>query len=647
MATLTDTHNLAATAFLELPLGTVQPEGWLRNQLVMQADGLTGHLDEIWEPVGPNSGWLGGPGDNWERGPYYCDGLIPLAYLLGNARLIRKAENWIEWTLNSQTAEGNFGPPDNLDWWPRMVMLKALVQYYEATRDVRVIPFMTRYFRYQAEALPRRPLENWGWARGAENVYCTYWLYSITRDESLLSLAELTLTQMLDWTDVFTGFPFVRPTGFYYDAIGLTKAIPSREEFARLTNYHAHHVVNVAMGIKNPALHYLFRGDRRYRDAADLAIHNLTKHHGQVAGIFTGDEHLSGRNPSQGTELCAVVEYMFSLHILLKTFGEAKYADLLEKVAYNALPATLTKDLTAHQYDQQANQVLVSLAKRNWYDNNDEANLFGLEPNFGCCTANMHQGWPKFVKNLWFATPEGGLVAAVYAPSSVTTRVGNGTLVTITETTEYPFHDRIDLTVHVPEPTAFPLHLRIPHWCDNAEIEVNNAALPQGQAGTYYRIARRWQDGDTVRLTLPMKVTTSAWFQNSAGIERGPLVFALRIKERWQKLRGAEPFADWEVHPDSPWNYALLLNPERPGDCFSVETGAVPFQPYDSSASPVVLKGKARRLKDWGLEQNSAGTLPMSPVTSEDADENVELVPYGAAKLRIAEFPWIAAGVKG
>src|SRR5579875_1046326 len=153
---------LAPNAFYQLPLGSVRPAGWLRRQLEIQATGLGGHLDETWADVGPNSGWLGGTGESWERGPYFLDGLIPLAYLLNDDRLKAKAQRYIDWTLTHQAANGMIGPPANNDWWPRMVMLKALAQYEEATGDPRVIPGMSRYFDHQLEALPARPLQDWG-----------------------------------------------------------------------------------------------------------------------------------------------------------------------------------------------------------------------------------------------------------------------------------------------------------------------------------------------------------------------------------------------------------------------------------------------------------------------------------------------------
>src|SRR5713101_6576130 len=163
---------LSPTAFLDLPLGAIEPTGWLRNQLEIQAEGLSGHLDEFWPDVGPDSGWLGGSGESWERGPYYLDGLLPLAYLLKDERLIAKTQPWIEWTLASQGEDGQFGPRTNEDWWSRMIMLKVMIQYAEATGDERVGPFLTNYYRFQVAHLEDRPLAGWSQARGGENMLC-------------------------------------------------------------------------------------------------------------------------------------------------------------------------------------------------------------------------------------------------------------------------------------------------------------------------------------------------------------------------------------------------------------------------------------------------------------------------------------------
>ena len=197
--------------YMELPLGAVKPDGWLKDQLDIMAAGMTGHLDQLVPKIfGERNGWLGGDGDKWERGPYWIDGLIPLAYILDDEALKAKARPWVEWALASQQENGFFGPSEDLpnedglqrdrthDWWPRMVVLKFLKQYYDATQDPRIPVFMTKYFRYQLEQLPLTPLGNWSfWAaeRGADNLYIVYWLYNLTGEEFLLDLGKIIMEQ--------------------------------------------------------------------------------------------------------------------------------------------------------------------------------------------------------------------------------------------------------------------------------------------------------------------------------------------------------------------------------------------------------------------------------------------------------------------
>ena len=176
-------------------------------------------------------------------------------------------------------------------------------------------------------------------------------------------------------------------------------------------------------------------------------IAELDKYHGLPNGMFSCDEHLAGPNPSQGSELCTVVEYMFSLEQSLAIQGDPALGDRLERLAFNALPGALTDDMWAHQYDQEPNQVECSLHREPWTTNGPESNLFGLEPNFGCCTANFHQGWPKFAASLFMLSQDDGLVAAAYAPCEVRTIVRD-TPVDVVEETSYPFRGTVRMSVN-------------------------------------------------------------------------------------------------------------------------------------------------------------------------------------------------------
>lgn len=626
---------LKPNAFLALPLGAVKPRGWLEAQEKIQASGLTGHLDEFWNDVGANSGWLGGTGESWERGPYYLDGLLPLAYQLNDWTLIAKAKKWVEWSLNSQQNSGQFGPAKNDDWWPRMVMLKVLVQYAEATGDKRVEPFMTKYFHYELRELPKRPLREWGKYRWQDNVYTVLWLYNRTGEKSLLSLARLLHEQGYDWEAQFADFRYTRKQTA--EKLGLVpdKPIPA---VAMQT-----HGVNNAMALKVAPIWWLLSGSTADKTAFERQLSELDKYHGLPNGMFSGDEHLAGPNPSQGIELCAVVESMFSYEAAFAILGQAQLADRLERIAYNALPATLSNDMWSHQYDQQPNQIACTRAHRQWSTNGNDSNLFGLEPNFGCCTANLHQGWPKFVSSLWMSTPDGGLVTVAYAPSEVRTTVNGGEII-IREETEYPFRGKVRLQIEASGTRHFPLKVRLPDWAEGASVTVNDSALPALSKATtpdgFYSIRRNWRSGDRVEISFAMKPRVTHWYHNSAAFERGPLVFSLALDGQWSQLKKyAEKSADWQVKPERPWNYAVEI-----GDCSSrVTEGSIASTPFDAKQPAVELHVKGERLASWKEEENSAGSLPLSPVSAKRNAplEQLTLIPYGAAKLRITAFPYL------
>lgn len=621
-------RTLLLRNFRFLPLNAVKPLGWLKRQLEIQADGLTGHIDEFWEDLGPNNMWLGGDKEGWERGPYYVDGLLPLAYLLDDSTLKAKAQKWVNAFLEFQDEDGWIGPihPDpgkRYDPWPVFVVFKVLMQYYGATSDHRVIQTMRRFCQYLQNNLNTRPLRSWAMYRWGDLMLGIHWLFEKTGEKWLLDLGELIHEQGYDWQNHFRDFIFTE-----------------KQPIDHITMET--HVVNNAMGIKTPGVWFRQSHSEADRQAVYQALHNLDKYHGQVTGVFSGDEHFAGKNPSQGTELCAVVEYMYSLEELISILGDPIFADRLEKIAFNALPAAFKPDMWAHQYDQQVNQVICNVAKRDW-SNGDDANIFGLEPNFGCCTANMHQGWPKFATSLWMATPDGGLAAAAYAPCRVSTTVTGKQTVTIVEETDYPFSETIRFTVESDHPVEFPLYLRVPEWAERGYLTWPDGRGQELKPGVFHAVRHNWRSGDIVQLTLPMELRLERRYHDSIAVKRGPLVFSLKIGEEWRLIGGTPPHGDWEVYPTTPWNYGLDLDLDNPDNSIQMHTKAVGDMPFSPEGAPIELKARGRRIPEWQIEGNSAGPVPKSPAESTEDLERLTLIPYGCTNLRITEFPLLGS----
>ncbi|WP_214072322.1 beta-L-arabinofuranosidase domain-containing protein [Mucilaginibacter sp. dw_454] len=636
---------LRQNPYIQLPLGAITPQGWLRQMLIKQKEGATGNLDKLYPLVmGNRNGWLGGDGDQWERGPYWIDGLLPLAYILKDKELIAKVKPWIEWTIKSQQPDGYFGPSkdygyepgiqrdNSRDWWPKMVMLKVLQQYYTATGDKRVINLLTNYFHYQLKELPKEPLNHWTfWAewRGGDNLMVVYWLYNITGDKSLLDLGDLIHKQTFDFTGAFL-------------------------KGKMLTDLGSAHGVNLAEGMKEPLIYYQQHPEQQYIDAMEKGLYDLTKYNGMAHGLFGADESLHGNNPTQGSELCTAVEMMFTLENSLTITGGVDYADRLEKIAFNALPAQTSEDYLSRQYFQQANQVMLTRDARNFNVNHAGTDVcYGLLTGYPCCTSNMHQGWPKFTQNLWYATPDNGLAALVYSASDVSANVANGVPVTFKEETNYPFDENIRFTLSLNKKTksvTFPLDLRIPAWCKNATIKVNGAELQQSAGNQVVKINREWKNGDVVELQLPMHIFKNTWYENSVSVERGPLVYALKIGEAVTTVKNdRDPVAYGieytEVRPTTPWNYGLIdVRANQLEKAFTLQKkDQVATYPWNLTNAPLQLTVKARRIPNWTLYNDMTGPMPYSVIynegTPKEKDEEVTLVPYGCTKLRISQFP--------
>ena len=616
--------GLAPVEFENLPLTAIQPRGWLLEQLRIQAAGLSGHLDEFWPDVA-RSGWIGGNAEGWERGPYWLDGIIPLAWLLNDNTLKAKVHKWMDYILEHQQPDGWLGPVKDkgrraYDPWPCFIILKSMTQYYEATEDKRIIPAMGKFLHKLDRVLDEQPLFDWSRPRWGDLVLSIYWLNDRTHEPWLLDLAAKVQKQGLDWRGHFADFKY-------------------KEKLDKSKLDYSTHGVNNAMALKQPAVWWRQSHDPTDRDIVQDFIKTLDTYHGQATGIFTCDEHYAGLNPSQGTELCTVVEYMFSMETLLSILGRCEFGDRLESVAFNNLPAAFTPDMWAHQFDQQANQVLCKVGKEVIYTcNSGDSNIFGLEPCYGCCTANFHQGWPKFAAHLWMRKGEDGLAAVAYAPSRVSIRI-KGAVVQVDLQTDYPFSEKLDFTVKTDRPVEMTLYLRIPAWTQSPQLVVGREKAVTPVAGTFHCIERLWTGKTHLTLRLPMPVRTQRRYHNSVSLQRGPLVYVLKIADDWRYLKGRKPHADWEIYPASAWNYALVLDTNQPDNSVKFNSRPVGRRPFSPEGAPVWAKVRGQRLPQWTIEKNAAGPLPVSQVESSEPLEKLTLIPYGCSHLRITEFP--------
>jgi hypothetical protein len=632
---------LQPLSFIKLPLGSIKPDGWILKCLELQRDGLTGNLGEISQWLDKNNNawlnkdWKGDHGG--EEVPYWLRGYSKTGYLLGDRKMIHESEVWLNAVIQHQRPDGYFGKVNidekgRYEIWANMIMLNCLQSYYEYTNDQRVLKTMSDYFKWQLSIPDEKFLENfWENKRGGDNLASVYWLYNISGEQWLLRLAEKIHLNTADWHQ--------------------ESALPTW------------HNVNLAQGFREPATWWM-----QSHDSTDLlAAYNnfwlIRRTFGQVpGGMFGADENprIGYFDPHQGIETCGIVEQMASDEMLLCQTGDPFWADHCEDVAFNTFPASLMPDLRSLRYITCPNMVLSDDKNHNPGIMNKGPFLVMNPLSYRCCQHNHSQGWPSYAENLWLATQDNGLAAVLFNSCEVKAKVADGTEITLKEVTDYPFEEQIKIEISVTREVKFPLYIRIPAWCEQPKITVNDVQVRQKlEAGKYARLETVWKNNDQIILNFPMKLFTRTWQvnQNSVSLNYGPLTFSVKIGEqyvktdskstasedaRWKEDVDQEKWPSWQILPSSPWNYGLLFDNNNLDGSFQVirNKRAENSFPFSVDGVPILIKAKGKRIPSWTLDKSGlCSVLPVFPAKTNLPEENITLIPMGAARLRISAFP--------
>ncbi|KAK3270065.1 hypothetical protein CYMTET_21518 [Cymbomonas tetramitiformis] len=542
-----------------------------------------------------------------------------------------QVHKYMDYILAHQnTTTGWLGPDDaekalGNQYWPRSNMLLAMIAYAEAEPAVydNVTKSMLLYTLEMKRRLETLPLGEWAAARWADLDLSVQWLIEHApagHAAELFDLSDTLHRQGTDWEAWFQTLKGGWP-----------------------------HNVNIAMALKSAAVLYRTTINSTLRELSLGRMRNLDRAYGLPTGMFLGDEYLPTpptRSPSRGIELCGVVEAMFSYSTMFAVFGDTAFADRVERVAYNAFPATWASprggDMWAHQYLQAVNEInaLSNADPHVWQRDGAAAEMYGLEPNFGCCTANFNQGWPKLANSLIYTAADGGVVVGVYAPVEVSLPNGQGY---VSVETSYPFSDTA--TVRVKAAAALTLYLRIPGWAEEATVDGAPA-----RNGTMHEVACP-KGATAVRVDFNPGVRLEMWDNGTVSVHRGALLFSLPLGLNFTTT--AHHFGDmamsndYQVTPTTPWNYALDVDPAKPHASLEYH-----FRGYQSGAAPFnhtnwacFITATVRQVPYWKERMNSAASPPESPACVRNGKDvcgppiQVQLVPHGGTDLRIGEFP--------
>ncbi|KAG6845064.1 hypothetical protein H0H87_001126 [Tephrocybe sp. NHM501043] len=662
--------SLLPPLYQRLPTGSIKPTGWALDQARIQADGLAGHLRDFDSYVN-GSIWVEGGSieysDMHEAAPYWFNGQVALAFQLQDQRLIGQVRSFLDWTLDNQGSDGWIGPEAYVAnatiprlVWPRYLVLLGLIQYAEAdpSQTIRIVDAMHRFvalandiWKTGQQGEPSMGFQfDYQYVRWEEFIYALEWLYDNApqgKEALLLETMQLVRNQGFSWKNHWytdADFPKVSVTSFTQQT----------------------HGVNNAEALKSEALAWRFTGDATDKQNTFDRLNLIYGFHGRASGTFASDEHLAGLDPSRGTELCTVVEQIFSLATIYQTFGNNSVADRVEKLAYNALPAGIMHDWWSHQYDQEVNQIWAqSMDPSPWGNNGPDSNVFGFEPNYPCCTVNHPQAYPKFWAHSFFANHTGNtLIHALLGPATFSGTVGASNAVSVVVDSLYPFGSTLKYTVTATQPFTFAV--RIPNWAQNylSTISVNNKKATSLSPGldSLQAVKVITTKTTTILIALHAPIEVEDRFNGAVAITRGALNYAVEISYNTTTTPGIRsvqalndvkrlfPDApaqyltatdshtqDHKLLPTSEWRVAIDPSTITAQDNSS-NLSKLPYYVWAPGSSPVTMTALACQIS-WDLSKGTASAPPVSPNKCAGPIFTAKLVPFASAKLRLGEIP--------
>ncbi len=657
------------------PLRQVRPAGWLQNFLERQASGLTGHVAVSGYPYGfkfwgsQDDDTRGAYASWWpyEQTAYWIDGALKCGYLAGDEQVYRQALEEVDFAVRHAAPDGFIGPANlrEKDRWPHAVFFRAVLAQYEISGDTRYLEALARHYRSTPHPM--------GWDRDVTGVEILLNLYQETGQPDLLEQA----------LDLYRRFNRKWPR---HDA-----SIESLLSERRQTT----HGVTFNEEAKLAAMLFCATGEEVYLQAAVNGFAKLDRDSLLADGLHSCSEHMGGKDARDIHETCDITDHAWALGYLLQATGDARYADRIERVTFNALPGAVTKDFRALQYFSCPNQVVAAA------NTNHNLNTFmrGLnwmsyrpDHEVQCCPGNVHRAMPNYIARMWMCDQRGGIVAALYGPGRLQAQAGKERVgVTIVAQTRYPFEQGVEFTIQPEKPVEFAFTVRIPAWCKRASVRVNGREVDaELRPGSFFALERTWQPGDAVRLDLPFELALEHWPRGGVSLSYGPLTLALPVTARaeverensttLQRMRtlgeAYEPrpaaeradFPAWNLYPAVAWNYALCVD-EDSLQSLKVEWNPACADPLDAGSPALRVRVPARRVRGWKLVHTRKAVqrghwmengemhrgrrtvegdfLYTPPLPNpdrlagrlEEGVEEIELVPYAATLLRVTVFP--------
>ncbi len=637
----------------KLPLGAIKPTGWLLDEMTLMAN-LQRRLGALRGLV-RNGEW-----ESSEELPRFVRGITLLGAALDDKHLQDKATSFLQTILSSANEGGDFGPKGRMTSTPKIEGVKALLTYYEATGNEKILPFLKRFFKNQFNTFSMKPLWYDSRARLLEEIPAIEAVYRETDLEWLHDLGEKLRDASNDWFRLADKFPYKRGYAKYVSPGALkrikkiveTYDVLSAQPSKKLKPLTADFVqkqwkkqlpaietdgVNLAKAAKYAATYGRFIGDDNLKNLSVKLINALNKYHGTPMGMFASDFHLREGAPTDGIDLRASVEMIESLVEVLRETADYSLADILERIVFNVVPTACFADCTAVQDVTLVNQVESSATRTMPLSESEYSNAY-LTKKLSRGAISALSAFPLYMQAACMVK-DNELNFLTYTPCTMDMLV-DGCKLTLSERTSYPFRNTVVFKVeHTSGEPQVKINFRVPK---NTTMQLISGGQVVASGTKQISVKCTLRTGSTFMLKMDIPLTVEEVGKNSFSLYKGNLLMSLKmpcdikISEEDRRI--------YYVNFIKKWNVAPMLTRRGAGgnrSLYEAETTSVneiSSTPFSFETPPFELHIRCKNVINWDYDVNGFTQIPSKPVFSEESLERIFL-PVGCSLLHITQFP--------
>lgn len=434
-------------------------------------------------------------------------------------------------------------------------LMEAAVAYYEATGKRKFLDIMCRYADYIDSVFGPEEGKKKGYPGHEEIELALVKLYRATGEKRYLKLSQYFINERgtqphyFDEEAMKRGIDLKQRNSWYSYEINqyayYQSHLPVREQTT--AEGHAVRAMYLYSGMADVAME---TGDSTLMKACRTLWDNVVNRRMYVTGgigsnpkgeMFTFDYDLP--NQTAYAETCAAIGLVFWAHRMLHMDEDGKYADVMERALYNGVLSGISLDGTRFFYANPL-QVYPEAYKNNSL--NVGGNFTPVRQEwFGCacCPPNIARLLASLGQYIYSQSNK-DIFVNLYIKSQSGFELG-GKKVVLTQKTDYPWDEKVEIEVSPEGQTQFALVLRIPGWCRSFKVMINGQPIeyPDEMVDKgYLKLERVWNKGDRVELELQMpveKIEAHPSVRENCGriaLQRGPMIYCLEEVDNGSNL---------------------------------------------------------------------------------------------------------------